>query len=69
MEVPFSTFVWEYSRHDGLVGKTVTVVVGDEPPVTGRCEGVDNSGRLVVRQKGKLVAVVAGMVTIHSRGA
>jgi BirA family transcriptional regulator, biotin operon repressor / biotin---[acetyl-CoA-carboxylase] ligase len=69
MEVPFSTFVREYSRHDGLVGKTATVVIGDEPPVTGRCEGVDNSGRLVVRQRGKAVAVVAGMVTIHSRGA
>ncbi len=66
MEMPFSAFVREYSRHDALAGKIVSVVVGEEPAISGRCEGVDSAGRLLVRQRAKLHTVVAGTVTLSS---
>lgn len=67
MEAPFSIFVREYSRHDALAGKTVTITgTPDEPAITGRCEGVDSSGRLMVRHRGKLHTIVAGTVTIFA---
>jgi BirA family transcriptional regulator, biotin operon repressor / biotin---[acetyl-CoA-carboxylase] ligase len=66
-ELPFSAFVREYSRYDALAGKTVVVTGGPhEPAITGRCEGVNSSGRLVVRQRGKSHAIVAGTVIIAS---
>lgn len=65
-EIPFSTFVREYSHHDALAGRTVTVTTGrDEPPIAGRCEGIDNSGRLLLRQRSTIHRIVAGMVTLH----
>jgi BirA family biotin operon repressor/biotin-[acetyl-CoA-carboxylase] ligase len=67
LELPFSAFVREYSRHDALAGKTVSLAAGNEPVVTGRCEGIDNNGRLLIRQRGKVIPIVAGMVTILSR--
>jgi BirA family transcriptional regulator, biotin operon repressor / biotin---[acetyl-CoA-carboxylase] ligase len=64
MEQPFSVFVREYCRHDALAGKMVTITSGGEPPITGRCEGIDNAGRLIVRQRGKLQSIVAGTVML-----
>jgi BirA family biotin operon repressor/biotin-[acetyl-CoA-carboxylase] ligase len=65
MEMPFSVFAREYSRHDALAGKVVTVVANShEPAVTGRCEGIDNTGRLLLRQRGKVIPVIAGTVTV-----
>jgi BirA family transcriptional regulator, biotin operon repressor / biotin---[acetyl-CoA-carboxylase] ligase len=69
LEIPFSSFIREYSRHDALAGKTVTIASGSEPLLTGRCEGLDNTGHLLIRQRGKLLPIVAGMVTIQSRSA
>ena len=66
MEMPFSAFVREYSRHDALAGKMVSIAGGDEPAISGRCEGVDSAGRLLVRHRSKLIPVVAGTVTILS---
>jgi len=67
MEIPFQSFVREYCRHDALAGRRVTISSGgDEPPIAGRCEGIDNTGRLLVRRRSKVYAVVAGMVAIVS---
>jgi BirA family transcriptional regulator, biotin operon repressor / biotin---[acetyl-CoA-carboxylase] ligase len=67
VELPFSDFVREYAHHDALAGKTVVVSgAPGEPAVVGRCEGVDVAGRLMVRQRGKLHAIVAGTVEIAS---
>jgi BirA family biotin operon repressor/biotin-[acetyl-CoA-carboxylase] ligase len=67
MEIPFQSFVREYSQHDALSGRRVTISSGgDEPPLTGRCEGIDNTGRLLVRRRGKIHGIVAGMVEILS---
>ena len=65
MEIPFQSFVREYSQHDALAGRRVTVASGsDEPPITGRCQGIDNTGRLLVRRHSKIYAIVAGMVAV-----
>ncbi|HEX4055180.1 MAG TPA: biotin--[acetyl-CoA-carboxylase] ligase [Tepidisphaeraceae bacterium] len=67
MEAPFSTFVREYSRHDALAGKSVIITgAPGEPAITGRCEGVDHFGRLMVRHRAKLHTIVAGTVAIAS---
>jgi BirA family biotin operon repressor/biotin-[acetyl-CoA-carboxylase] ligase len=67
VELPFSDFVREYSHHDALAGKTVKITgAPGEPAIVGRCEGVDRSGRLIVRQRGKLHTIVAGGVEITS---
>jgi BirA family transcriptional regulator, biotin operon repressor / biotin---[acetyl-CoA-carboxylase] ligase len=67
LELPFSDFVREYSHHDALAGKTVTITGGsNEPAIVGRCEGVDSSGRLLVRQRGKLHTIIAGGVEMGS---
>jgi BirA family biotin operon repressor/biotin-[acetyl-CoA-carboxylase] ligase len=66
MEQPFSTFVRQYEHHDALVGKPILVVpAGAENPIAGRCEGVDNAGRLLVRSRenrGTLHRIIAGHV-------
>jgi BirA family biotin operon repressor/biotin-[acetyl-CoA-carboxylase] ligase len=67
MEMPFSVFAREYSRHDALAGKVVSVGANShEPALTGRCEGIDNTGRLLIRQRSKIIPVIAGTVTIAS---
>jgi BirA family biotin operon repressor/biotin-[acetyl-CoA-carboxylase] ligase len=67
LELPFSAFVREYSRHDALAGRTVSVTGSHEPILTGRCEGIDNAGRLLIRQRGKVIPIVAGMIAVASR--
>jgi BirA family transcriptional regulator, biotin operon repressor / biotin---[acetyl-CoA-carboxylase] ligase len=65
MEIPFSSFVREYSRHDALAGRRITVSAGgDEPPITGRCEGIDSTGRLLIRRRSQVHRIVAGMVSV-----
>jgi BirA family biotin operon repressor/biotin-[acetyl-CoA-carboxylase] ligase len=67
MEIPFHSFVKEYSRYDALAGRRVIISTGgNEPSITGRCEGIDNTGRLLVRERSKVHPIVAGMVTILS---
>jgi BirA family biotin operon repressor/biotin-[acetyl-CoA-carboxylase] ligase len=63
-EEPFPALLREYDVHHALVGKTVTVTGNDgEPPVSGKCEGLDEIGRLVLRSRGKLHRVISGQVT------
>jgi BirA family transcriptional regulator, biotin operon repressor / biotin---[acetyl-CoA-carboxylase] ligase len=64
MEIPFSSFVREYSRHDALINRRITVSPGgNEPPLTGIAGGIDSTGRLLLRQRGKIHRIVAGMVS------
>jgi BirA family biotin operon repressor/biotin-[acetyl-CoA-carboxylase] ligase len=62
-EQPFSVFVHEYGRYDVLAGKRVAVAAfAGQPPIAGRCEGVDSTGRLLIRRRGVLHRVVAGNI-------
>jgi BirA family transcriptional regulator, biotin operon repressor / biotin---[acetyl-CoA-carboxylase] ligase len=65
-EQPFSVFVKEFNRHDALAGKTVTIIGhGDDPAIVGKCEGVDDFGRLLVRHRGTLHRILAGQVSVR----
>ncbi len=55
----------EYDRHHALLGRRVTVTGGaDEPAVTGTCEGLDDTGRLLLRDRRRLHRVIAGHVEL-----
>ena len=55
-----------YDQHHALVGKTVSVVeAGSGESITGKCIGLDSSGRLVLKRGKKSHAVIAGQVRMH----
>jgi BirA family biotin operon repressor/biotin-[acetyl-CoA-carboxylase] ligase len=55
----------EYDRYHALLGRRVTVTGGpDEPTVVGRCEGLDDTGRLLLRDRRNLHRVIAGHVSV-----
>ena len=62
-ERPFGSVLREYDSHHALVGKRVSVDVGNGEKVSGKCEGLDKDGRLIVRGRGKAEHVIAGHVT------
>jgi BirA family biotin operon repressor/biotin-[acetyl-CoA-carboxylase] ligase len=62
-ERPFGSVLREYDSHHALVGKRVSVDVGSGEHVSGKCEGLDKEGRLIVRGRGKAEHVIAGQVT------
>ena len=60
---PFGAVLKEYDTHHALIGRRVSVVDGIAGTVTGRCEGLDGMGRLLLRSRSnKLIHVVAGHV-------
>jgi BirA family biotin operon repressor/biotin-[acetyl-CoA-carboxylase] ligase len=61
---PFGVVLKEYDSHHALIGRRVSVVDGNEPMVSGRCEGLDQMGRLLLRSRNKLLHVVAGHVQL-----
>jgi BirA family biotin operon repressor/biotin-[acetyl-CoA-carboxylase] ligase len=55
-----------YDAHHALVGRKVSVVeAGSGRVVSGRCAGLDSSGRLVLRNGKKTHPVIAGQVRMH----
>lgn len=59
----FAAFLRKYDRHHALVGRTVTVQFDPaEPAVTGECLGLDDMGRLLVRDRRTTHHVIAGHV-------
>ena len=64
-ETVFGVLLREYERHHILGGREVAVHVGTEqPPVIGVCEGLDETGRLVVRGAKGREALIAGHVEL-----
>jgi BirA family biotin operon repressor/biotin-[acetyl-CoA-carboxylase] ligase len=62
----FTTVLREYDSHHALVGKKVAVDLGHGARAAGRCEGLDEIGRLLLRDRGgKLTRVIAGHVTLQ----
>ena len=55
-----------YDEHHALVGRKVSVVeAGSGRVVSGRCAGLDSSGRLVLRNRKRTHPVIAGQVRMH----
>jgi len=66
-EHPFASILREYDKHHALRGRQVGVAVNGEEPslITGRCEGLDSVGRLLIRRGHTLHRVVAGQVQMR----
>jgi BirA family biotin operon repressor/biotin-[acetyl-CoA-carboxylase] ligase len=63
---PFAAILREYDGHHALVGKTVSVIVpGGPAPLSGRCEGLDEMGRLLLRSRSTVHRVIAGQVVLR----
>ena len=62
----FTESLRAYDEHHALVGRRVTVIDnGDSARATGRCEGLDSVGRLLLRDRNRtLHRVVAGQVQL-----
>ena len=63
-EIPFPTLLREYDTHHALVGRSVTVISPNEAPVTGKCFGLDDTGRLLLRNRARVHRVIAGHVEL-----
>jgi BirA family transcriptional regulator, biotin operon repressor / biotin---[acetyl-CoA-carboxylase] ligase len=62
-EQNFAAILREYDRHHALLGKRVMVTgSGETGAISGRCEGLDDMGRLLLRERKKLHRVIAGQV-------
>jgi len=62
-EHPFPEILKQYDRHHALVGRQVRVVgSAEEPVVSGVCQGLDDLGRLVLRDGRTTRRVIAGHV-------
>jgi biotin-(acetyl-CoA carboxylase) ligase len=64
-EHSFAGFLHEYDAHHALLGRQVTVVNEGEPPVSGRCEGLDPTGRLLLRKGKALHRIISGQVAMR----
>jgi BirA family biotin operon repressor/biotin-[acetyl-CoA-carboxylase] ligase len=61
----FAAALREYDQHHALLGRRVTVDGGaGEPVVSGRVEGLDDTGRLLLRDRKTVHRVIAGHVQI-----
>jgi BirA family biotin operon repressor/biotin-[acetyl-CoA-carboxylase] ligase len=62
----FTATLHRYDAHHALIGKTVSVIeAGSGELISGKCTGLDSSGRLVVRYRNKPRAIIAGQVRMH----
>ena len=60
---PFGVLLKEYDEHHALIGRRVSVLdAGDGQAVNGKCEGLDEMGRLLVRDRTQLHRVISGQV-------
>jgi BirA family biotin operon repressor/biotin-[acetyl-CoA-carboxylase] ligase len=63
-ETPFPILLRDYDAHHALVGRTISVLSAHEPPISGKCEGLDDTGRLLLRQRSRLHRIIAGHVEL-----
>jgi BirA family biotin operon repressor/biotin-[acetyl-CoA-carboxylase] ligase len=61
-EQSFAALLRRYDAHHALVGRQVKITGVAEPALVGRCEGLDDIGRLLVREGPRLHRVIAGHV-------
>ncbi len=60
----FQSILSEYDQHHALLGRRVSVTGFDEPAISGKCEGLDEMGRLLLRDRKTLHRVIAGHVQV-----
>jgi BirA family biotin operon repressor/biotin-[acetyl-CoA-carboxylase] ligase len=64
-EQSFAQLLRRYDEHHALIGRRVSIAaVPGEVPITGKCEGLDAMGRLLVRDRKAVRRVIAGEVKV-----
>ena len=64
-ERTFGEHLRQYDRHHALIGRRVSISDGGTTPtLTGKCEGLDPMGRLLVREGRTLHRAIAGHVHV-----
>jgi BirA family biotin operon repressor/biotin-[acetyl-CoA-carboxylase] ligase len=67
-EKPFAAFVEEYQKYDALAGERVQIAgENGEPAISGICQGIDDSGRLVLQCRDKVKRIIAGHVIFEGQ--
>lgn len=62
---PFPSFIEEYSRYHLLTNRNLRVCpAGNDPAITGRCLGLDQLGRLLVRDERRIHTIVSGHIEL-----
>lgn len=64
-EHSFAGFLHEYDAHHALNGKRITVLSDGDAPLTGRCHGLDPTGRLILRDGPKTHHIISGQVLLR----
>jgi BirA family biotin operon repressor/biotin-[acetyl-CoA-carboxylase] ligase len=66
-ETSFAAFVEEFRHYDALAGKRIHLIgENGEPAIHGICDGIDDSGRLLLRDRLITHRVIAGHVVIKN---
>ncbi|HEY8666182.1 MAG TPA: biotin--[acetyl-CoA-carboxylase] ligase [Tepidisphaeraceae bacterium] len=60
-EQPFAVLLREYDRHHALNGRRIAVLENGRQ-LTGRCEGIDSIGRLILKDKSTTHRIITGQV-------
>jgi BirA family biotin operon repressor/biotin-[acetyl-CoA-carboxylase] ligase len=63
-DMTFADQLKEYDSHHALIGRTLSVIAPGAERVAGRCEGLDEMGRLLIRSGPRLHRVIAGQVVL-----
>ena len=64
-EQNFSQRLRQYDEHHALIGRRVSIITNaGDMPISGKCEGLDSIGRLLVREGRTLHHIIAGQVNM-----
>lgn len=65
-EHSFAAALREYEQHHALTGRRITVIDASlAKPISGACEGLDTTGRLLIRNRSGLQRIIAGQVQAY----
>lgn len=64
----FVTLLEEYDRHHALIGRKVSITTSaDETQISGIVQGMDSTGRLLVKKGRTTHRVISGQVNLHEK--
>lgn len=65
-QTPFGILLREYDQHHALLGRQITVYPPHESPIVGKCEGLDDTGRLLLKSGRRTIPIIAGHVEVRA---